>query len=127
MDLSSRLRAIVKSGPAKPIRELTYEPDTGRYEASMDLSQVGALLGGRPVDTPFGRCLVVDRRYEADRWHGGVRIGDCEVDDFGSLTILDPSLGTGGQTPEVPSRAFPRTIFIDLETTGLSGGAGTVA
>jgi DNA polymerase III epsilon subunit-like protein len=69
----------------------------------------------------------VDRRYEADRWHGGVRIGDCEVDDFGSLTILDPSLGTGEQTPAVPSRAFPRTIFIDLETTGLSGGAGTVA
>jgi DNA polymerase III epsilon subunit-like protein len=127
MDLSSRLRAIVKSGPAASRGELTYEPDTGRYEASVDLGQIGTLLGGRPVDTPFGRCLVVDRRYEADRWHGGVRIGDCEVDDFGSLTILDPSLGTGGQTPEVPSRAFPRTIFIDLETTGLSGGAGTVA
>ena len=148
MDLSSRLRAIVRSGPARPTPplgeredhasrtapalsehdgqasrrgELTYEPDTGRYEASVDLAQVGALLGGRPVDTPFGRCLVVDRRYEADRWHGGVRIGDCEIDDFGPLTILDPSLGTRGQTP------VPRTIFIDLETTGLSGGAGTVA
>jgi hypothetical protein len=67
MDLSSRLRAIVKSGPPKPIRELTYEPDTGRYEATMDVSQVAALLGGRPADTPFGRCLIVDRRYEADR------------------------------------------------------------
>src|SRR5258705_8961600 len=72
MDLSSRLRAIVKSGPPRPVRELTYEPDTGRYETSMDLAQIGAQLGGRPVDTPFGRCLVVDRRYEADRWHGGV-------------------------------------------------------
>jgi DNA polymerase III epsilon subunit-like protein len=153
MDLSSRLRAIVKSGPAKATapalserdvhasrRELTYEPDTGRYEASTDLGQVGAVLGGRPADTPFGRCLVVDRRYEADRWHGGIRIGDCEVDDFGSLTILDPaladtvrgqtpdlSLHTGGQTPGGQFRTFPRTIFIDLETTGLSGGAGTVA
>ena len=29
MDLSSRLRAIVKSGPPKPARELTYEPDDG--------------------------------------------------------------------------------------------------
>lgn len=153
MDLSSRLRAIVKSGPSRPPAlseredqasrrgELTYEPDTGRYEASVDLAHVGALLGGCPVDTPFGRCLVVDRRYEADRWHGGIRIGDCEIDDFGALTILDPSLGTrgltpstggltpsaGGLTPDVPLRTLPRTIFIDLETTGLSGGAGTVA
>jgi uncharacterized protein YprB with RNaseH-like and TPR domain len=140
MDLSSRLRAIVKGGPPKPPtlgerdphasrRELTYEPDTGRYEASTDLSQVGALLGGRPVDTPFGRCLIVDRRYEADRWHGGIRIGDCEVDDLDSLLILDPSLTNivRGQTSDGPLRALPRTIFIDLETTGLSGGAGTVA
>ena len=150
MDLSSRLRAIVKSGPPKLVppalserdghasrkAELTYEPDTGRYEASLDLDQVAAVLGGRPADTPFGRCLIVDRRYEADRWHGGVRIGDCEVQDFGPLAILDPALtdgtggltpGTRGQTPDVPLRTFQRTIFIDLETTGLSGGAGTVA
>ena len=145
MDLSSRLRAIVKSGPSKPVRELTYEPDTGGYEASMDLSRVGTILGGRPADTPFGQCLIVDRRYEADRFHGGTRIGECDVDDLTSLAILDPSLGgltpdgalrtsTGqlddrGQTPARLAEALRarRTIFIDLETTGLSGGAGTVA
>jgi len=155
MDLSSRLRAIVRSGPPKPAqpslsdrdgqgggrRELTYEPDTGRYEAAMDLSQVAAILGGRCAETPFGRCLIVDRRYEADRWHGGIRIGDCAVDDDEALAVLDPSLG--GQTPTMrgltptmrgltpttrgQAPTFPRTIFIDLETTGLSGGAGTVA
>ena len=127
MDLSSRLRAIVKGGLARPNppalseqdvhssrRELTYEPDTGRYEASTDLDQVGALLGGRPVDTPFGRCLIVDRRYEADRCHGQIRIGDCEVDDFDSLAILDPSLTDSfrGLTP-VP-RVRPRSIRYGL-------------
>jgi uncharacterized protein len=144
MDLSSRLRAIVKSGPPKPTgpalserdghasrRELTYEPDTGRYEASMDLSQMAVVLGGRPVDTPFGRCVVVDRRYEAERWHGSIQIAQCAVDDLSALLILDPalrvSLADRGQTPAVGLRTFPRTIFIDLETTGLSGGAGTVA
>ncbi len=144
MDLSSRLRAIVKSGPPKTgtpalserdghasRRELTYEPDTGRYESAMDLSQVGAILGGRPADTPFGRCLVIDRRYEADRWHGSIQIGRCEVDDLSALLVLDPalavSLNNRGQTPGAHLPAFPRTIFIDLETTGLSGGAGTVA
>jgi hypothetical protein len=126
MDLSSRLRAIVKGGHSEPRRELTYEPDTGGYEAAMDLAGVGALLGGAPVETPFGPCLVVDRRYEADRFHGAVRIGDCEVEDFASLAILDPSLPPRCQTPEGDFRAR-RTVFIDLETTGLSGGAGTVA
>jgi uncharacterized protein len=134
MDLSSRLRAIVKGGPPKPVRELTYEPDTGGYEATMDVSRVGAILGGRPADTPFGQCLIVDRRYEGDRFHGSIRIGDCDVPDLASLAILDPSLAwgltpasrNGLQTPDGPLRTR-RTIFIDLETTGLSGGAGTVA
>ena len=148
MDLSSRLRAIVRSGPPKPVRELTYEPDTGTYEGPIDLSRVAAVLGGRTADTPFGRCLIIDRRYEADRLHGAVRIGDCDVDDPASLAILDPLLaplasraltpapgewgqtpapGDRGQTPGGESGAGRRTIFIDLETTGLSGGAGTVA
>jgi uncharacterized protein YprB with RNaseH-like and TPR domain len=134
MDLSSRLRAIVKGGPPKPLRELTYEPDIGGYEAVMDLSRVGAILGGQPAETPFGPCLVIDRRYEADRFHGAIRIGECEVEDFASLAILDPSLPSWeqtpvqyrGQTPDAGLRTR-RTIFIDLETTGLSGGAGTVA
>ena len=142
MDLASRLRAIVRTGAAsrpgpalqggeRSRRELIYEPDTGRYEASMDLSQIAAALGGRPVETPFGRCVVIDRRYEADRWHGSIQVGQCEVDDLGALFILDPSLSVSladrGQTPVDGLRTFPRTVFIDLETTGLSGGAGTVA
>src|SRR5262245_9467116 len=132
MDLGSRLRAIVRTG--QPRRELTYEPDIGRYEAVMDLDRVGAVLGGRPIETPFGRCLAIDRRYEADRWHGEVRIGDCEISNVSGLRVLDPSLAPFGEAQGAPSRcrgAGPepegRTIFIDLETTGLSGGAGTVA
>jgi hypothetical protein len=149
MDLSSRLRAIVRTGPPKPARELTYEPDVGGYEGPIDLSRIGAVLGGRAADTPFGQCLIVDRRYESDRCHGRVRIGECDVDDESSLAILDPALaaicgdrgltplpgaggqtpisGAGGQTPGSAPGPGRRTIFIDLETTGLSGGAGTVA
>lgn len=136
MDLTSRLRAIVRGGPPKPARELTYEPDTGGYGAAMDIAQVGAILGGRPVDTSFGQCLVIDRRYEADRFHGDIRIGECEVTDTEGLCVLDPSLSD--RRPALSRSADeeraasseerpPRTIFIDLETTGLSGGAGTVA
>ena len=117
MELSSRLRAIVR---ATPRRELTYEPDTGRFHGTIDLPRVAEVLGGRAVETNFGQCLAIDRRYESDRWHGDVRIGDCDLSACGDLRLLDPSL-TLRESPG------PKTVFIDLETTGISGGAGTVA
>lgn len=117
MDLTSKLRSIVRSGP--PRRELTYEPDDGyRNAAALDPDYVASALGGRRVTTKFGECLVIDRRYESDRWHGGIQIGECTMDDLDPLRVLDPGLS------ELTPR---RTVFIDLETTGLSGGAGTVA
>jgi uncharacterized protein YprB with RNaseH-like and TPR domain len=117
MELTSRLRAIVR---ANPRRELTYEPDTGRFEGTIDLQRVAEMLGGRPVETSFGRCLAIDRRYESERWHGDVQIGECDIEDCDDLRLLDPSL-------ELKDSPGPRTVFIDLETTGISGGAGTVA
>jgi uncharacterized protein YprB with RNaseH-like and TPR domain len=118
MELRSRLRDIVRPA-SKPVRELTYEPDHGGYEAGITPVRAGEVLGGRPVQTPFGECLVIDRRYESDRWHGDVRIAECEIGGGESLRVLDPSLTLGTR--------LRRTVFIDLETTGLSGGAGTVA
>jgi hypothetical protein len=129
MDLASRLRSVIRPGaapqaedPAPSRRELTYEPDDGRrYEAQVDLERVADSLGARLLTTTFGRCLAIDRRYESDRWHGDVQIGDCELSDFDSLRILDAGIAPASES------ATPRAVFIDLETTGLSGGAGTVA
>jgi uncharacterized protein len=129
MDLASRLRSVIRPGPpgqpgnaAPPRRELTYEPDDGRrYEAQVELERVADALGGRLLTTTFGRCLAIDRRYESDRRHGDVLIGDCELSDFESLRILDSAMAPDTDNPT------PRAVFIDLETTGLSGGAGTVA
>ena len=134
MDFTSRLRAVV-APPAGQKRELTYEPDDGyRNGAPQDLDRVAESLGGRRHPTKYGECLIIDRRYESDRWHGDVQIGDCETLDLASLRLLDPTL----RFPDAglkESRSAdlqvcttpPRTIFIDLETTGLSGGAGTLA
>jgi uncharacterized protein YprB with RNaseH-like and TPR domain len=119
IDLTSRLRSIVRPA-GSPARELTYEPDTGRYEATVDIDRVAEVLGGRVVSNSFGRALVVDRRYESDRFHGTRRVGECCVDDDDSLRLLDPGLPP-------PDGDRERMLFVDLETTGLSGGAGTVA
>ena len=120
MDLTSRLRSIVRPPNAPPKGELTYEPDTGRYEATVDLDRVASVLGGRTVTNGFGRALIVDRRYESERFHGTRRVGDCAFADGDTLRLLDPAL----TPPDAPAE---RTLFVDLETTGLSGGAGTVA
>jgi uncharacterized protein len=160
VDLTSRLRSIIRGGDAgihRPgssdpgggsvdpgsasadlggpggdagnrRRELIYEPDNGGYQATLDLDNVGEMLGGWPMSTRFGDCLVIDRRYEANRFHGDIRIEDCELQDADGLRLLDPSLDlcrAGLSAP--PTLAGPRTIFLDLETTGLSGGAGTIA
>jgi uncharacterized protein YprB with RNaseH-like and TPR domain len=115
----TRLRSIVRPQGSAP-RELTYEPDTGRYEATIDLERVADVLGGRILANDFGRALVVDRRYESERFHGQRRVGECAFADGDTLRLLDPGL------PEAVG-ARERTLFVDLETTGLSGGAGTVA
>jgi hypothetical protein len=139
-DLASRLRAIVRPpGATTPAptgrRELTYEPDDGRrFEATLDLEQIAYQLGGRIASNAFGHCLVVERRYESDRWHGDVQIGDCEPGDLKLLRVLDPALNLDGG-PAAPllrdeplrPAGSPNPVFIDLETTGLSGGAGTIA
>jgi tetratricopeptide (TPR) repeat protein len=119
MDLTARLRSIVRPAGAAP-RELTYEPDTGRYEATLDLDRVADVLGGRVVQNRFGRTLVIDRRYESDRHHGASRVGDCELCDGDGLRLLDPGL-------QPPDGCGTKSVFLDLETTGISGGAGTVA
>ena len=124
MDLTERLRSIERPGsrPGAEVRprELTYEPDTGRYEATIDMDRVAEALGGRVVTNAFGRALVIDRRYESDRWHGRTAVGAIEFEDDERLQLLDPSLPPG-------ERGASRMLFVDLETTGLSGGAGTVA
>jgi len=141
-DLSSRLRAIVRSNP---VRELTVEPDVpekrGELPPAPDMARAAAALGGRPLENQYGAVLTIDRRYEADRWHGDEQIGGCEFEDFEPLRALDPRFRTAWAPAQAPglraqgaerealspeSRALS-PLFFDLETTGLSGGAGTVA
>ena len=117
MDLTSRLRAIVRpprpagESPDAPRRELTYEPDDGhRYERTLDPESVASALGGTWVTNSFGRCLTIDRRYESDRWHGDVQIGECEFADLASLRLLDPALAV----PEDERQSSPAEPFSSI-------------
>ena len=77
------------------------------------------LLSGEVVTTPFGEHFETERLWERHRRHGSVDISDlAELPD----DLLEP-LSSGA----IP-RAHPfRWAFLDTETTGLAGGAGTYA
>lgn len=122
-DLTSRLRDIVRKdhGGAAAIpglpRELTYVPDTGGMR--LDSARAADALGGTVLDAGHGACIVIDRVWEADRWHGRRAIGDYAPGPDAPLALFD------SRAASAPSWA-ERVVFFDLETTGLSGGAGTL-
>ena len=78
-------------------------------------ADIAGLLGGEWRANAF----VVDRRWDASAMHGRERIG--ALAERLDRAAADAPLFTGG----VPAR--PPFVFFDLETTGLSGGAGTLA
>jgi uncharacterized protein YprB with RNaseH-like and TPR domain len=127
-DLAARLRDIVRreSGvpggtggtPSVPVRELTYVPDGyGVDEASLE--PMAVRMGGTPVDEA-GTCLMIDRLYAGDRSHGRHRIETCRPNRASPVELFDARVTT---VPEW----WRRVVFFDIETTGLSGGAGTLA
>jgi uncharacterized protein YprB with RNaseH-like and TPR domain len=74
---------------------------------------------GREVETDHGRHYEIDKLFERHRRHGSVGIQDLE-DLPGDL--LHPI--SGGLIQGVPPQKW---AFLDTETTGLAGGAGTYA
>ncbi len=109
--LAERLRGILHApGPA------VAAPPAAPLPAGASIEPA---LGGQWRETPAGACFVVERRFEPDAAHGRDRIGDLAA-------RLDAS---AGEAPLVAggAPARPPFLFFDLETTGLSGGAGTHA
>jgi uncharacterized protein YprB with RNaseH-like and TPR domain len=104
MSLADRLRGVIRpaGGPQGPPLQ------TENIEA------VAETLGGEWV----GSYLVVDTKYSVGYRHGHVAVADCLPPDEGmwpALPLLEPAVVPG------------RLLFVDLETTGLGGGAGTYA
>jgi uncharacterized protein YprB with RNaseH-like and TPR domain len=108
------------------------------------LARAAAVLGGTVTTTSVGAAIVVDRYYAPSDRHGRVAIGeiaDVLLEGQESLVLLTsawPSTRSDSPSREGLSREVslsrsasgsrPESLwFLDLETTGLAGGAGTQA
>lgn len=101
------LRRYDEEDAEAALEALTGEPDRT------------ARLPGERIDTPQGPLRRIYVEHDADHQHGSAQVARaravCGTDV--AVLALDPSLA------EVD---FARALFIDTETTGLAGGAGTL-
>src|SRR5690606_17655369 len=101
-------------------RELTYAPVDAEGLPVDDRDPAGpSLPGARHVVTPHGTCWRVDVLAPAGTAHGRFAVDECAV-------IIDPWLDVLAGRAVTPHARGTRVVYVDLETTGLSGGAGTV-
>ncbi len=131
-DLKGRLARLGPSGqgqpPAEPAAALRARLDRllgpGRVVAAVDLpaparAPLATRVAGHRVDTPAGSTFVAAWTAPADHRHG--RLPAAELGDL-------PWPGGHALFPEALAAvdAPEQVAFLDTETTGLAGGAGTV-
>lgn len=122
--LADRLRGVLGSAPAKaaPYENLLHRGETDsddrRGVQAARADQAAEVLGGDWRETSGHRFLVVDRKYGPGHRHGRLTLADGLPPSTGIWPRL--SLLAGGE-------CGAHVVFVDLETTGLAGGAGTYA
>ncbi len=118
--LSDRLRAIVRTpgstGPAS--RERVSRVDGAEGVLDCQVEPPEELLGGEWRRHDGASCFVVERRYPPGAACGREAVQTIALRLAESASESALVMGTPGSPP---------FVFFDLETTGLSGGAGTYA
>jgi uncharacterized protein YprB with RNaseH-like and TPR domain len=118
VDLRERLRRAL--GPTRPdaqaaSRTPPAQPGDGSAGRAIDVHD---LVPGSVIEGPLGTCFVSEHDLALDHRHGEVALGH-----FFDLT--DRSLGCLARLAEPLDVDRESIVFLDTETTGLSGGTGT--
>lgn len=74
------------------------------------------LLGGHEHDG----CFVIERRFALHEAHGPIRLQNF-------FEITGAAFAIAGKDEQLSQMSAREVLFIDTETTGLAGGAGTLA
>lgn len=127
ISLKDRLRDVIKPGSpdvrrgepsafAEATADESGSPD--RHDSPRDTDDPADVLGGVWQDEAGHRFVVVERKYPPGYRHGHVTVADGLPPSDGAWPALDLLARTACRD---------RLLFVDLETTGLMGGAGTYA
>lgn len=108
MDLRSKLQLYKESSYRAPLSQVQHD------ERDIDVIVPGTVLGNE-----HGTCYVIENKYPLSYLYGGCSIGDAM--NIGEEIIA--MLGGAGCKTVRPEKL----LYLDTETTGLSGGAGTMA
>jgi hypothetical protein len=109
-NLRKRLREM---GVVRGVRELAALPSRQRVA-------IEDLVPGRFLTTSRGRCFVAEETHPPGHCHG-----DLPLSAF--LGLQPEVIAQIGQDDALANADLRRVCFLDTETTGLSGGTGTMA
>lgn len=105
------------AGQAKP------RPDFPRPDADLDEDlplPLERVVPGATIENAEGACYLSVERHPAETLHGGEALG-------AALGACSESLAALAGDPRLAGMDMARAAFVDTETTGLGGGAGTFA
>ncbi len=116
MDLKSRLEKIAK------LKKSIDKINQSQKEKSIDIVnqevKIEEVVSGKFISTPFGDSFIRENYFPRD-----YRCGEVELFHiFQSSAKTISSLARDDRLKEID---ISKTVFLDTETTGLAGGAGT--
>ena len=117
LTLRQRLERLVRVAGAK------HEPRREPVRTLRPLSFEEAVPNARVTANARGQFVLVEEELSLDWWHGDVSLSRFRALDRETLAVLagEPCPGA------FAGFGVEHTAFLDTETTGLAGGAGTAA
>jgi len=89
-----------------------------KHENCLDQNPIENVVAGEYVQTPYGACFFTEQLFTSEMVPG-------KIDIFRLLNKSATLFALVGKDTNLGKVALDRTIFLDTETTGLAGGAGT--
>src|SRR3990172_4238228 len=118
-----RRNTLGMSDPTELRRRLSrlgrQKPQVSRGRPFLAPANVSELPPGEELSTPFGAAFRMDTPYPIDHLHGPSTLGDV----LGYDAVLAAEVV---RQPKLALAPLQRMAFLDTETTGLAGGAGTL-